>query len=101
MQPLANDLEDLGVEFNTKIDKDDAVGVAKAVKGFSGPGNVLICWEHHNLSDIAKAIGIRGFAESSGTSGKLQYPGSRFDLIWVAPAPYDEITEVLSEDALG
>jgi hypothetical protein len=94
-------LEDLGVEFNTKIDKDDAVGVAKAVKGFSGPGNVLICWEHHNLSDIAKAIGIRGFAESSGTSGKLQYPGSRFDLIWVAPAPYDEITEVLSEDALG
>jgi hypothetical protein len=91
-------LEDLGVEFNTDIKRDDAAGVATAAKAYSGTGNVLICWEHHKLSGIAKAIGIKGFAESSGWSGKLQYPDSRFDLIWVAPAPYDEITQVLSED---
>lgn len=100
MQPLADDLEDFGVRINTDIEKDDAAGVARAAKAYRGGGNVLICWEHHNLSDIAKAIGIKGFAESSGWSGKLQYPDSRFDLIWVAPAPYDEITQVLSEDNL-
>lgn len=98
MQPLANDLKDSGVKFNTDLDRDDAVGVARAVKQYSGSGNALICWEHHNLSDIAKAIGIKRFAERSDWSGKLQYPDSRFDLIWVAPAPYDEISSVLSED---
>jgi hypothetical protein len=90
--------QDLGVKVNSDIHRDDAAGVAKAAKLYKGTGNVLICWEHHNLSDIAKAIGIKGFAERSGWSGKLQYPDSRFDLIWVAPAPYDEITQVLSED---
>jgi len=89
------------VKFNTKIDRDDAIGVARAAKEYSGTGNVLICWEHHNLSKIAKAIGINGFAEGIDGSGKLQYPGSRFDIIWVAPSPYDEITQVLSEDTLG
>jgi hypothetical protein len=69
--PLANDLKDLGVEFNTDIKKNDAVGVARAVKAYGGPGNVLICWEHHNLSDIAETIGIKGYAENSGWSGKL------------------------------
>ncbi|GFF26190.1 hypothetical protein IFM46972_01680 [Aspergillus udagawae] len=100
VQPLANDLKDLGVEFNTDIKKHDAVGVARAVKEYHGTGNVLICWEHHNLSDIAEAIGIKEFAKTSGWSGKLEYPDSRFDLIWVAPTPYNEITEVLSEDNL-
>lgn len=97
MQFLA---QDLGVEINSSIHRDDAAGVARAAKQYKGTGNILICWEHHKLSDIAKAIGINGFAESSGWSGKLQYPGSRFDLIWVVPAPYDEITQVLSEDNL-
>ncbi|KAJ5895706.1 uncharacterized protein N7473_005105 [Penicillium subrubescens] len=100
VQPLADDLEDFDVKFNTGIEKDDAEGVARAVKAYRGEGNVLICWEHHKLSDIAKAISIKGFAESSGWSGKLQYPDSRFDLIWVALAPYDEITQVLIEDKL-
>jgi hypothetical protein len=92
---------DLGVEVDSDIRRDDTARVARAAKQYEGTGNVLICWEHHNLSDIAKAIGIEGFAERSGWSGKqLQYPDSSFDLIWVAPAPYDEITQVLSEDKL-
>jgi hypothetical protein len=98
VQPLA---QDLGVEFNTTIDRDDAAGVARAVEGYRGTGNILICWEHHNLSDIAKAIGIKGFEPSTGWLGKAEYPGSRFDLVWVVPAPYDEITQVLSEDTPG
>lgn len=96
MQPLA---QELGVNVNSDIHRDDAAGVARAAKQYKGTGNVLICWEHHNLSNIANSIGIKGFAEGSGGSGKLQYPDSHFDLIWVAPAPYDEITQVLSEDS--
>ncbi|KAJ6102965.1 hypothetical protein N7486_005392 [Penicillium sp. IBT 16267x] len=98
VQPLA---KDLGVPFNTDIGRDDAAGVARTVEDYGGTGNILICWEHHHLSDIAKAIGIIKFAPSSGWSGKVQCPGSRFDLVWVAPAPYDEITQVLSEDTPG
>lgn len=98
VQPLARDL---GVEFNTSIHRDDAAGVARAMEEYGGTGNILICWEHHHLSDIAKAVGITGFAPGSGWSGKVQYPDSRFDLVWVAPAPYDEITQVLTEDTPG
>lgn len=88
------------MKFNTDIEKDDVAGVARAVKAYRGGGNILICWEHHNLSGIAKAISIKEFVETSGWSGKLQYPDSHFDLIWVAPAPYEEITQILSEDNL-
>jgi hypothetical protein len=91
----------LGVEVNTTIDRDDAAGVVRAVEEYRGTGNILICWEHHNLSDIAKAIGIKGFAPSTGWLGKVQYPGLRFDLVWVAPAPYDAITQILSQDTPG
>ncbi|KAE8342583.1 hypothetical protein BDV24DRAFT_162473 [Aspergillus arachidicola] len=102
VKPLADDLG-VTVMFNTSIDRDDAAGVASAVNEYKGAGNgnILICWEHHNLSDIAKALGIKGFAEGSGGSGEVKYPGSHFDLVWVVPAPYDEITRVLSEDTLG
>lgn len=98
VQPLA---KDLGVEFKTNIHINDAAGVARVVEEYRGTGNILICWEHHHLSDIAKAIGITGFAPGSGWSGKVQYPDSRFDLVWVAPPPYDEITQVFSEDTPG
>ncbi|GIJ91152.1 hypothetical protein Asppvi_010117 [Aspergillus pseudoviridinutans] len=94
-------VDDLGVPFNIEIDRDDAAGVASAVNKYKGASNILICWEHHNLSNIAKAIGIEGFAEGSGGSGEVKYPGSHFDLVWVVPAPYDKITRVLSQDTVG
>ncbi|KAJ5444397.1 uncharacterized protein N7458_008269 [Penicillium daleae] len=43
VQPLAHDLEDFGVKFNTDIKKDDAAGIARAVKAYRGEGDVLIC----------------------------------------------------------
>ncbi len=59
MRPLAKSLKPDDVDFNHKIHRDDASGVAQAVQEYSGPGNVLICWEHHRLGDIAKAIGVK------------------------------------------
>ncbi|CCT69439.1 related to phosphoglycerate mutase family protein [Fusarium fujikuroi IMI 58289] len=43
------------------------------------------------------AIGIQGYAVQTGWTGEVKYPGDRFDLIWVVPPPYTEITVVGSE----
>ncbi len=54
VQPVANDL---GLTVDISCDRDDADCVADLVDDYSGAGNVLICWEHDNLSDIVKALG--------------------------------------------
>ncbi|KAK0127510.1 hypothetical protein ONS96_007045 [Cadophora gregata f. sp. sojae] len=54
VQPLATDL---GLTVDTSCDRDDADCVADLVDDYNGPGNILICWEHDNLSDIVKAMG--------------------------------------------
>lgn len=54
VQPLANDL---GLTVDTSCDRDDQDCVANLVDGYDGSGNILICWEHDNLSDIVKALG--------------------------------------------
>jgi hypothetical protein len=91
----------LGLEIDDSVSRDDAKGAAKAAKSFHGPGNVLVCWEHGQLADIAKAIGVEGYATDSGWEGKVKYPDDRFDLIWVVPPPWEEITEVKSEEVPG
>lgn len=54
VQPLANDL---GLTVDTSCDRDDSDCVAKLVGKYFGGGDVLICWEHDNLSDIVKSLG--------------------------------------------
>jgi hypothetical protein len=54
VQPLANDL---GLTVDTSCDRDDPNCVADLVNSYGGSGNVLICWEHDNLTDIAEALG--------------------------------------------
>ncbi|RDL31194.1 uncharacterized protein BP5553_09983 [Venustampulla echinocandica] len=57
VQPVATDL---GLTVDTSCDKDDAKCVAKLVSAYNAKGaskNILICWEHHNLSDIVEALG--------------------------------------------
>ncbi len=91
----------LGLDVDTSVDRDDVDGAAAKAKAYAGAGNVLISWEHGQLAKIAEALGIKKFAKSTGWHGDIKYPGDRFDLIWVAPAPYKEITEVLSEQVPG
>ncbi|EMT70464.1 hypothetical protein NOF04DRAFT_5791 [Fusarium oxysporum II5] len=94
VKPLA---DALGLKVHKKIERDDYAGAASEALSFEGPGNVLLCWEHHSLEGIAKAIGIQGYAAATGWTGEVKYPGDRFDLIWVVPPPYTEITVVGSE----
>jgi hypothetical protein len=56
VQPLANDL---GLTVDTSCDRDDQDCVAKLVSKYdkSNSGNILICWEHGQLTNIAEALG--------------------------------------------
>lgn len=75
--PLA---QSLGIKVDTSCDRDDAECLRDAVQKYrtgGGKKNVLICWEHGQLSDIVKALG----GTNEGTNVP-EYPGDRFDLIW-------------------
>lgn len=89
VQPLA---KDLGLTVDTHCDRDDSDCVADAVDGYTGRGNILICWEHDALTDIVEAL---------GDSNPPDYPGSHFDIIWTDPSPYNTITSQTSEHCPG
>ncbi len=78
VKPLADSVQ--GVTFNNKIDRDDKDGVAAFVsdyvKNYNGQGNVLICWEHKELQDLAQAIIQSDGVGSAGTEVP-EYPGDR------------------------
>ncbi|KAI9857118.1 MAG: hypothetical protein M1813_008609 [Trichoglossum hirsutum] len=98
VSPLA---AQLSIKIDDSVSRDDADGAAKAARAYHGPGNVLICWEHGQLSKIAEAIGVKKYAADSGASGKVKYPDDRFDLIWTVGPPYKEIERVESEGIPG
>lgn len=74
---------------------------------YQGPGNVLICWEHHALGKIIKDIGVKKYSKNvpealqNEVDGKIEYPDDRFDIIWTIKKPYDKIDSVTSEDVKG
>ncbi|KAI6765965.1 hypothetical protein HG530_007035 [Fusarium avenaceum] len=98
VKPLS---EELNLKIHDHVKRDDHEKAAKKALSFEGPGNLLLCWEHHNLANIATAIGVQGYAAATGWSGEVKYPDSMFDLIWVVPPPYTEITGVWSEKVPG
>lgn len=53
MQPLATDLN---ITVDISCDRDDPDCVAEVVNGYEGNGNILICWEHHALTDIVVSV---------------------------------------------
>ena len=63
VEPLA---ESLGLKVNKDIHRDSSEEVAQAVRAFQGPGNILICWEHKALTNIATAIGVQDAPEYDG-----------------------------------
>ncbi|KAE9984119.1 hypothetical protein BLS_003017, partial [Venturia inaequalis] len=49
--------QDLGLKIDLSCQRDDSKCVDKVVDNYSGSGNILICWEHKALTDIATALG--------------------------------------------
>lgn len=91
----------LGITIDSKVQRDDVKGAAKAAEAYQGPGNVLVCWEHGELAKIADSMGVTGYAAGTGWTGSVKYPGDRFDLIWTVKSPYKTIDSVTSEGVEG
>ena len=66
--PLADSIglkpENNSLDIRFKRGKSEKV--AEAVHNFQGPGNILICWEHKALTDLAKAIGVQNAPKYDG-----------------------------------
>ncbi|OKL61775.1 hypothetical protein UA08_02469 [Talaromyces atroroseus] len=87
--PLA---DELGLTVDTSCSKTDTKCVKKAVKAYTGDGNILICWEHGELTDIAEEL---------GDSDAPEYPDDDYGLIWTLPYPYSSITSITDENCSG
>lgn len=55
VRPLA---EDLGLKVDISCKRDDAECVKDAVDDYDGEGNILICWEHHRMTDLVEELGF-------------------------------------------
>ncbi|KAF7715476.1 Uncharacterized protein PECH_007095 [Penicillium ucsense] len=89
VKPLA---ADLGLSVDLSCGRDDPGCVKNVVDSYTGPGNILICWEHHALTDIVSEL---------GDSNAPDYPDDSFNIIWSDPAPYYAITAQTSENCPG
>ncbi|KAI2642313.1 hypothetical protein GGS21DRAFT_299689 [Xylaria nigripes] len=89
VKPLA---DDLGLTVDLSCDRDDPKCVQDAVDDYHGDGNILICWEHKQLNNIAKQL---------GADDVDNYPDDSYDLIWTQPYDYNSITDVTSEKCPG
>ncbi|KAJ5279862.1 hypothetical protein N7478_005234 [Penicillium angulare] len=89
VEPLAGDL---GLTVDTSCDRDDPSCVKDVVDGYTGSGNILICWEHDALTDIVDKL---------GDDDAPDYPDDSFKIIWTDPSPYDDITSKTSENCPG
>ncbi|KAF2654668.1 hypothetical protein K491DRAFT_659676 [Lophiostoma macrostomum CBS 122681] len=87
--PLAGDL---GLTVDTSCQRDDSACVANVVDGYTGSGNILICWEHKALHDIVKELGDKNAPD---------YDSDDFNIIWTDPSPYNDITSKTSENCPG
>jgi hypothetical protein len=81
LRPLA---DELGLTVDTDCERDDFEGFAAKIKGYKDKGNVLVCWEHKRLTDLALALGVHN---------PPTYPTDRFDIIWTCEEPYHTILE--------
>jgi hypothetical protein len=81
LQPLA---DELGLTVDIDCERDNFKGFVAKIKSYKGEGNVLVCWEHKRLTDLAAALGVHN---------PPIYPKDRFDIIWTCEEPYHAILE--------
>lgn len=79
MKPLARSLP---LVPDTSREREETGQVAADILEYlntDGAGDVLICWEHKRLRDIATAFGVKKAPD---------YDSDRYDLLWKLEAPY-------------
>ena len=63
--PLANDL---GLTVDTHCKRNKVKCVAKTIRSYDGPGNILIAWRHSRMG---------GIEEELGALEPIEYPDER------------------------
>ena len=74
----------LGIAIATDFSKGEEAQLAAALAK-SGPGAVLICWEHAHIPVLASALPL-----VRGTVIPKAWPGDRFDVIWAFTLAADD-----------
>lgn len=78
------------LRVNSKFDVDDAEGLAGALK--QAEGTCLVVWEHKNINDIAKALGVQE---------KLKWNADDFDSIWIVTLGTSGATVTMDKEGLS
>lgn len=84
--PLATKLR---IKVDTSFKKGQEKDLVKKV--LARPGIVLICWQHEAIPEIANRI------LGDQTTAPQEWPGSRFDLVWVFDRDPDSGTYYFSQ----
>lgn len=107
VKPLA---DDLGIIVDTSCGRDDPECVSDVIENYEGGGNILVCWEHHRMTDLAEELGYedapfypddRLVYCAHQLHSILAYLRSRYDLIWTDPFPYTRFMDIASEECPG
>jgi hypothetical protein len=75
-QTISGISDRLGIAIATEFAKGQVPELAAALTG-SGPGTVLICWDHAHIPALASALPL-----ADGTVIPRAWPDDRFDVIW-------------------
>lgn len=61
--------QELGLPVDTSCSRDDEKCVQNVIMSYNGTGNVLVCWEHSELTKLAEQLGDKKAPE---------YPDNRY-----------------------
>lgn len=75
-QTISGISDRLGIEIAADFEKGEEPKLADSLVK-SGPGPVLICWDHTHIPDLASALPVM-----DGTAIPETWPDDRYDLIW-------------------
>lgn len=82
-------IQPFATKYNLSINTSYSVVESDKLSGkiLKREGTVLVVWEHNELAEIAKDLGIKG---------KLNWPDNDFDSIWIIN--YKNGAAILSKD---
>lgn len=78
----------LNLTVDTSCGQYEPECAAEMVKAYTGPGNILVCWQHGALKIIMEELGGQDIPS---------YPDDRNDLMWTASRDWTGLLDVQSE----
>jgi hypothetical protein len=67
--------QELGIPVDTSCQRDDEKCVEDVVTNYNGTGNVLVCWEHDELTKLVEQLGDKkapDYPDNSDVNSKVE-----------------------------